>query len=440
MALVAIVGRPNVGKSTLFNRLTRKGIAIIEDTPGVTRDRIFGESEWRGVNFTVVDTGGFVPKSENLIEKAVSEQVIIAIEEADVILFVCDVKTGITAIDYEISDLLRKSNKPVMLLVNKCDTVKQDLEAYEFHNLALGQPYPISSASGRNTSDFLDDLVELLPKSEKTEEDKDILKIAIVGRPNVGKSSMVNALVGKKRAIVTEIPGTTRDSIDTKIHYNKKEIILIDTAGLRRRSHIKENIEFFSTLRTHRAIKRCDVAVVVLDATEGLLEQDKKIINLVDEERKGLILAYNKWDLVQPKDDKTADKFKKQVYDELQSYYWAPIVFVSAMTKQRLPKLLDLSFKIQESRKLRIPTAQLNRDLLPELEHTPPPAVRGRDLRINYITQTRIEPPLFVFFCNFPDLIPDSYKRFIERKLREKYDFEGVPISFLFRKKHKDIE
>jgi len=437
MSLVAIVGRPNVGKSTLFNRLIGRKNAIVDDKPGVTRDRIYGEAEWNGKKFFIVDTGGFVPETEDKIEQAIKEQALIAIEESDAILFVCDGRDGVTHYDIEIANILRKKKKKVLLLVNKCDNQNFDLNSYEFHSLGLGEPYPISALSGRNSWEFLDELVRILPEKEIQKADSN-LKIAIVGRPNVGKSSIVNALLGKQRAIVTDIPGTTRDSIDSIIKYYNEEITLIDTAGLRKRSSIKESIEFYSVVRTIRAIERCDVAVVVIDAIRGLEDQDKKIINQVDEARKGIIIAVNKWDLVQDKGSNTADEYKKRIYEQLQTYYYVPILFVSAVTKQRLIKIIEKSREIKSNRMLRIPTSQLNREILPELEKVPPPAVKGKDLRINYITQTRTEPPVFVFFTNFPDLIPDSYKRYMEKVIREKYNFEGTPISFVFRKKHKD--
>ncbi len=439
MAVVAIVGRPNVGKSTLFNRLTGEKNAIVEDIPGVTRDRIYGEAEWNGKKFFVVDTGGFIPKSDNLIEKAIKEQVMIAIEEAEAILFVCDGRDGQTALDMDIANILRQKKKNVFLLVNKCDNPQFDLNAFDFCSLGLGNPYPISALSGRNSWEFLDDLVACLP--DKTQNDTDTnLKIAIVGRPNVGKSSIVNSLVGKQRSIVTDIPGTTRDSIDTVIKYYNEAITLIDTAGLRKRSSIKESIEFYSVVRTIRAVERCDVAVVVLDATRGLEEQDKRIINQVEEARKGLMIAVNKWDLIENKGTKTADEFREKIYQELPTFYYIPILFVSAITKQRITKIIEKAKEIKANRMLRIQTSQINREILPELEKVPPPAVKGRDLRINYITQTRTEPPVFVFFTNFPELIPVSYKRFIERTIREKYNFEGTPISLVFRKKSKANE
>ncbi|MCX7879121.1 MAG: ribosome biogenesis GTPase Der [Ignavibacteria bacterium] len=436
MGVVAIVGRPNVGKSTLFNRLVGKRSAIVEDTPGVTRDRIYGKVEWGGKTFTIVDTGGFLPKTENEIELAVREQIQIALDEANAVLFVCDGREGITSYDIEIANILRSKQVKVLLLVNKCDNPKQDLNAYEFHRLGLGEPHPISALIGRNTGDFLDELIALLPQDESESIDAR-LKIAIVGRPNVGKSSIANALIGKQRSIVTDIPGTTRDSIDSVIKFHNEDVILIDTAGLRKQSKIRESIEFYSAVRTIKAIERCDVGIVVIDALRGLEEQDKKIINQVDEARKGIIVAVNKWDLIQDKDPKVADSFRKKIYEELPSYYFVPILFVSATKRLRLNKLLETAVEIKEHRSSRITTSELNSIILPELEKFPPPAVRGRDLRINYITQVGIEPPVFAFFCNFPELLPDSYKRFIERIIRRNFGFEGTPISFIFKKKSK---
>ncbi len=438
MNLVAIVGRPNVGKSTLFNRILRKKDAIVEDTPGVTRDRIYGVAEWNGISFMLVDTGGFVPSSDNLIEKAIREQAQIAIEEAQVILFVCDGKEGVAPFDFDIANILRTSNKPVVLVINKCDNPEFDLNAYDFSRLGLGEPFPISALSGRSTGDFLDEIVSYLPKSSVEKKD-DRLKIAIVGRPNVGKSSLTNALLGQNRSIVTNIPGTTRDAIDSVLKYYGQEILLIDTAGLRRRSSIKENIEFYSVLRTSRAIERSDVSVILLDATLGLEDQDKKIINQVDKSRKGIIIAVNKWDLVE-KDSHTADKYTTAIKNLLQNYYYIPVIYISALTKQRIFKIVDIAIKIHQNRKNRISTAKLNKLILPELEKTPPPAVQGRDLRINYITQVKTEPPVFAFFCNYPQLIPESYKRFMEKVLRKHFDFIGTPVSFIFRKKNVNWE
>ncbi len=434
MNLVAIVGRPNVGKSTLFNRIIGKKEAIVEDTPGVTRDRIYGDAEWNGKKFILIDTGGFVPGSENKIEKAIREQAFIAIEEAEAIIFLCDGRDGITLFDDDIARILRSSKKPVTLVINKCDNAMTDNNSYEFHKLGLGDPFPISAISGRNTGDFLDQVVSTLDAGDLDAEDTR-LKIAIVGRPNVGKSSLTNALTGKDRSIVTDIPGTTRDAIDSVVKFYGEEILLIDTAGLRRRSHIKENIEMYSVFRTTKAIERCDVAVVMIDAERGLEEQDKKIINQVNDARKGIILAFNKWDLVE-KDEKTADQVKKKFQEEMRTFDYIPVTFVSALTKQRITKIFEIAKDIKVRRETRISTSKLNQLVLAELEKTPPPAVQGKDLRINYITQVSTEPPVFAFFANHPQLIPDAYKRFMERVMRRIFDFEGTPISFIFRRKN----
>jgi len=434
MNLVAIVGRPNVGKSTLFNRIIQEKEAIVDDRPGVTRDRIYGESDWNGKQFKLVDTGGYVPGSDNVIEEAIREQALIAIDEADAIVFVCDGRDGITPYDMEIATILRTSSKPVVLVINKCDNFNHDLNAYEFHSLGLGEPYALSALNGRSTGDFLDAVTAYL--SDATLEEIDPrLKIALVGRPNVGKSSLANALLGQNRHIVTNIPGTTRDSIDSVVKFYGEEIVLIDTAGLRKKSNIKENIELYSVLRTHRAIERCDVAVVVLDATLGLEDQDKKIINQVSENRKGILLVVNKWDLVE-KDSKTADKYTKAIHELMRTFAYLPVIYTSAISKQRITKIIEFSKDIKLRRETRISTSQLNKLILPVFEKTPPPAVQGKDLRINYITQVKTEPPVFAFFCNHPLLIPDSYKRFMERIFRENFDLEGTPISFVFRKKN----
>lgn len=434
MNLVAIVGRPNVGKSTLFNRIIQKKEAIVADTPGVTRDRIYGETDWNGKYFKLIDTGGFVPGTEDTMEEAIRGQAMIAIDEADVIVFVCDGRDGVTPFDLDIAAILRSSHKPVVLVINKCDNFAQDMFSYEFHKLGLGEPFAVSALNGRSTGDFLDAVTEHLEHTPPEESDPR-LKIAFVGRPNVGKSSLTNALLGKDRHIVTNIPGTTRDSIDSVLKYYGEEVVLIDTAGLRKKSNVKENIELYSVLRTSRAIERCDVAVVVLDAVLGLEDQDKKIINQVDENRKGMVIAVNKWDLVE-KDSKTADKYTKAIHELMKTYSYIPVVYISAVTKQRITKVLDIAKEIKIKRETRISTGQLNKIILPILEATPPPAVQGRDLRINYITQVKTEPPVFAFFCNFPLLIPDSYKRYMERIFRENFDLQGTPISFVFRKKN----
>lgn len=434
MNLVAIVGRPNVGKSTLFNRLVGGKEAIVDSQPGVTRDRIYGMSDWNGKRFMLIDTGGFIPGTEDTMEKAIREQALIAVEDADSIIFVCDGKDGITSFDQDIAKILRTSSKPITLVINKCDNVSSEFDSYEFHRLGIGEPFAISAANGRNTGDFLDNVVAPFQPNDAEDEDPR-LKIAFVGKPNVGKSSLTNALLGKDRSIVTDIPGTTRDSIDSIIKYYGEEIVLIDTAGLRRRSRVSENIEMYSILRTSRAIERCDVAVVILDATLGLEDQDKKIINQVEEERKGIIIAVNKWDLVE-KDSKTADNYTKNIQSLIRTFPYIPVMYISALTKQRITKVIETAIEIKKRRQTRIKTSLLNQTLLPELDRKPAPSIKGKDLRINYLTQLGVEPPMFAFFMNHPQLLPDSYKRFMESVLRSHFDFTGTPISFLFRKKN----
>jgi GTP-binding protein len=435
MGLVAIVGRPNVGKSTLFNRIIEERHAIVEGQPGVTRDRLYAKAEWAGKHFQIVDTGGIVPQSEDVFDKAIREQAILAIEEADVIVFAVDGRDGVTPVDSDIAKMLRSSSKPVVLVVNKCDNASADLNAAEFYSLGLGEPFAISALNGRSTGDFLDAVVAEIDDNDDDEDTR--LKIAIVGRPNVGKSSLTNALLGKDRMVVTPIAGTTRDAIDSVLTYYGEQIVLIDTAGLRRRSNISESVELYSTMRTARAIDRSDVTIIVVDATQGLEAQDKRIIADAEVARKGLIIALNKWDLIE-KDTKTADAFVRKIKEELPTLDYVPIITISAVTKQRITKVIEMAKEIQARRCVRIPTHELNEELIAMLERTPPPSVKGRDLRINYVTQVKTEPPLFAFFLNFPELLPDAYKRFIERQLRKLHDLEGVPISFVFRKKSRD--
>ncbi|MBS1904702.1 MAG: ribosome biogenesis GTPase Der [Bacteroidetes bacterium] len=433
LPLVAIVGRPNVGKSTLFNRLVGERRAITESISGVTRDRIYSKADWAGRDFLIVDTGGIVPESEDIFERGIRKQAEIAITEAAVILFVVDVTAGVHPLDSEVANILRRSGKPVMLITNKADNAERESFRTEFYELGLGEPYTSSAINGRGVGDFLDELLKLLPPQEAETESAN-MKLAIVGKPNVGKSSYLNALIGEERAIVTPIAGTTRDSIHTTYTYYGQSITLIDTAGIRRKKYVDDALELYSIVRTMKAIEECDVALVLVDATQGVTKQDARILNDVIDARKGVILVVNKWDLVE-KETNTAAQFEKSVHEMLKTADFVPVVFISAVTHQRHTKPLELALKVYEDRKKRIGTSALNTDLLADIERTPPPAVQGHDLRINYITQVKTEPPVFALFSNFPDLIPESYKRFVERQLREHYGFSGVPVSLIFRRK-----
>jgi GTP-binding protein len=432
--LVVIIGRPNVGKSTLFNRLVGKRDSIVDDLSGVTRDRVYGESDWNGKKFRVIDTGGYVPDSEDVFETAIREQVEIAIEEADAILFMVDVRDGINPMDKDIMKLLRSSEQPFFILVNKSDNSKFDVDAIEFYNLGIEKIYPVSALSGRNLGDLLDEVTEEFSNDERLIEDPR-LKIAIVGRPNVGKSSIVNALLGEARSIVTEIPGTTRDSIDSILKFYGEEIILIDTAGLRKRKRVQESIEFYSNIRALKAIGECNVAVVMLDSKFGLENQDQKIIDEVVRWRKGLIIAINKWDLVE-KDENTAQHFEKSIREKLGAIDYAEVIFTSAVTKQRIFKLVELCKKVQTERIKRILTKELNDFLLDEIEKSPPPTTpSGKEVKIKYITQVGEHYPIFVFFCNYPNHVASNYKRFLEKLIRKNYGFNGVPFTLSFRSK-----
>jgi len=430
--IVAIVGRPNVGKSTLYNRLTESRKAIVDDMSGVTRDRHYGAAEWIGKNFTVVDTGGYVAHSEDVFEAAIREQVIIAIEEATVILFMVDVTTGPTDFDDSIADLLRRSKKPVLVVANKVDNNKLLDDLHPFYSFGLGEIYAISSMTGSGTGELLDEVVSHFQEDQP--EDSTLPKYAIVGRPNVGKSSLINALIGKDRNIVTPIAGTTRDSIH--IHYNQfgHEFMLIDTAGLRKKTKVKENIEFYSVMRTIKALEEADVVILMIDAVEGIESQDINIFHLAEKNKKGVVILVNKWDLIE-KTHKSTKEFEDIIRERLAPFSDVPIVFTSVVEKQRIFKAVEAAAKVFENKTKKIPTSKLNDTLLPIIENYPPPALKGKYVKIKYITQINASSPMFAFFCNLPQYIKDPYKRFIENKIREHFDFNGVPIQIFFRQK-----
>lgn len=432
--LVLIVGRPNVGKSTLFNRLTKSTTAIVDDVSGVTRDRIYGDVDWNGKYFRVIDTGGYVPNSEDLFETAIREQIEIAMDECDAILFVVDGRIGLTPADKEVSELLRRANKLSYILVNKCDSPSFTVNAAEFYSFGFKNIYDVSALNGRNLGDLLDDLMANLSFADDLDEEVR-LRLAIIGKPNVGKSSIVNALLGYDRTIVTNIPGTTRDSIDSVLKYYGEEIVLVDTAGLRKKSKVKENIEFFSNVRTYKALWSCDVAILLLDSNLGIENQDQKIIDEAVRRRKGLILAVNKWDLIE-KETNTAKQYSDAIQRKMGSIDYVPIVYVSALTKQRIFKLIEVSKKVNEERKKKIPTSLINETLLPEIENTPPPSSpTGKEVKIKYITQVGDHYPIFIFFSNDPLNIPEHYKRFLEKMIRRHFGFKGVPMTLSFKEK-----
>jgi len=439
--LVAVVGRPNVGKSTLFNAIVKKRISIVEDIPGVTRDRIYFDAEWLGHEFTMIDTGGieFID-SDNNIFTSMRYQAELAIHEADVILYVVDGKMGIQPQDQEIANILRSSGKPIILVVNKIDSIEQEVNIYEFYSLGLGDPIGVSAVNLMNLGDLLDQVLEYIGKTPSEEEAEDAIHIALIGRPNVGKSSLTNALLGQERVIVSNIPGTTRDSIDTHWQYEGSEFVLIDTAGMRRKGKIDIPVERYSVIRALRAVDRCDVAVLVLDATEGVTEQDKKIAGYAHEAGKGSIIVVNKWDLID-KDSKTSDKFSEDIRRELVFMQYAPILYTSALTKQRIHRLADLVKFVSEQQNMRVSTSVLNELISDAQLINPPPAKNGHPLRIYYMTQASVKPPTFVLFVNDPQLMHFSYLRFLENKLRETFGFEGTPIHLILRgKKDGDPE
>ena len=436
MALVAIVGRPNVGKSTLFNRLVGMRQAIVDETAGVTRDRHYGKCEWCGTEFSVVDTGGYTSNSDDVFEEAIRRQVVIAVDEADVVLFMVEAATGITDYDSEIADLLRRSKKPVILCVNKVDSGEKMYDAYDFYSLGLGEIWTISAANGSGTGDLLDELVRVLPKEEAPDEDshKDLPHVAIVGRPNVGKSSLTNALLGEDRNIVTPVAGTTRDSIST--YYNKfgHEFMLVDTAGIRRKNRVHEDLEFYSVMRSIRAIEHSDVCVLMIDANLGMEAQDMNIFNIIQKNRKGCVIVVNKWDLFE-KESNTMKRYIESLKERLSPFDDVPIVFTSVTAKQRILTVLDEGAHVADNMTKKIPTSALNDVMLEEIENYPPPAWKGKYIKIKYLTQLPTRTPQFAFFCNLPQWVKDPYKRFLENRLREHFDFTGCPIQIYMRAK-----
>lgn len=434
--IVAIVGRPNVGKSTLFNRLTQTRQAIVNEEAGTTRDRQYGKVEWTGKEFSVVDTGGWVLNSEDVFEDEINKQVQIAIEEADVILFVVDVVNGMTNLDTDVAKILRRSKKPIIVVANKADNYQLHLDSAEFYSLGLGDPYCVSAINGSGTGDLLDQVVNLLPEEKQEELDENLPRIAVIGRPNAGKSSLINAFIGEERHIVTDIAGTTRDSIYTKYNKFGLNFYLVDTAGIRKKGKVNEDMEYYSVIRSIRAIENSDVCVLMLDGTRGIESQDLNIFSLVQKNSKGLVVCVNKWDLVENKTQEAIKHYTHTIRDRLAPFTDFPVLFISAVTKQRIFKVLETAREVYENRKKRIPTAKLNEVLLPIIEHTPPPAWKGKYIKIKYIIQLPAGAvPSFVFFCNLPQWIKEPYKRFLENKIRENWDFTGTPINIYIREK-----
>lgn len=433
--IVAIVGRPNVGKSTLFNRLIQRREAIVDSVSGVTRDRNYGKSEWNGKEFSVIDTGGYVRGSDDVFEGEIRKQVELAIDEADVIIFVVDVEEGITPMDDAVAKLLRKVTKPVLLAVNKVDNSMREKDAVEFYNLGLGEYFTFASISGSGTGDLLDALIDVFPvKPEPTKEEVVLPRFCVVGRPNAGKSSFINALIGEDRYIVTDIAGTTRDAIDTKFDRFGFEFNLVDTAGIRRKTKVKEDLEFYSVMRSVRAIEHSDVCILIIDATRGFEGQDQSIFWLAEKNRKGVVILVNKWDLVE-KDTMSTRDYEAKIREQLQPFTDVPIIFVSALTKQRLLKALEETVKVYENRAQRISTSKFNDYMLKIIENHPPPALKGKYVKIKYCMQLPTPTPQFVFFANLPQYVKEAYKRFLENKIRENWDFSGVPIDIYIREK-----
>ncbi len=432
--IVAIVGRPNVGKSTLFNRLVGQRSAIMDNVSGVTRDRHYGHSEWSGKFFTVVDTGGYVTGSDDIFEEAIRDQVRLAVEEASVVLFVVDIDAGLTGLDEEFANVLRRSTKPVIIVANKADNTNRIHLTGDFYRLGFDTIYPISASSGSGTGDLLDKVIEFFPDSGIEEPDAGVPKIAVLGRPNVGKSSFINVLLGEDRSIVTDMAGTTRDAINARYKAYGKEFILVDTAGIRKKARVHEKIEFYSVMRSIKALEEADVCIVMLDAALGLEAQDINIISLAHRRRKGIVLLVNKWDLIE-KDNKTHKQFVDEIKAKLGPMGYIPLLFISVVKKQRIFQAIEKAIEVDEDRRKKVSTSALNDVLLPVIEKTPPPALKGKYIKIKYITQLPTHTPTFAFFCNLPQYIKEPYERFLENKIRENFGFEGVPINLVFRQK-----
>ena len=433
--IVAVVGRPNVGKSTLFNKLVGRRLSIVEDTPGVTRDRIYGDSEWRNRPFMLIDTGGIEPASDDVILSQMRSQAQLAIDSADVILMVTDLRSGVVATDMEVAAMLQKSGRPVVLCVNKCDSVgNMPPEFYEFYNLGLGEPYPVSAVHGHGTGDLLDAVFEYFPPESPEEQDDAYIKVAIIGKPNAGKSSLVNKVAGEERVIVSDVAGTTRDAIDTVVENDKGKFIFIDTAGIRRKSRIKDNVEKYSIIRAEAAVDRADVCVIMIDATEGFTEQDSKVAGVAHEKGKGCIIAVNKWDAIE-KDGGTMNVFRKKLENDFSFMAYAPIIFISAKTGQRIDRLFELITYVSNQNATRISTGMLNDVLADATARVQPPSDKGKRLKIYYITQPSTKPPTFVCFVNNADLFHFSYQRYLENRIRETFGLEGTPVRFIIRER-----